>query len=199
MRTGYDDIAAIVLAAGFSRRFPESNKLLQSFQGKPLVAHSVDMISKMSFGRKLAVVQDGQEALAGVFHDAGFEVVVNMDAEKGMGTSISAAIRTLAADNNSQAAMICLGDMPFVTEGHLKNIVAAYDGSNQHDAVCTGGEGYQSPPALFSRRCFDQLAALEGDVGARHLFAQSTKPLVVEQTNGAQTDINTAEDFLTNR
>ena len=62
-----------------------------------------------------------------------------------------------------------LGDMPFVTEAHLRALLAA-DG----DMAASALDGQAMPPALFSRTRAQALLGLEGDRGAGRLLADAT-------------------------
>ena len=55
-----DSIAAILLAAGSSRRMGKENKLLLSYRGYPIIQHQVNEIQKSSLADCIVVL--GHEA-----------------------------------------------------------------------------------------------------------------------------------------
>ena len=99
-----------MLAAGLSRRMGGPNKLLRSYQGKPLLAHALGAAEKIEFLDRIAVTgRDSAEteALAASF---GFQCVFNPRFIEGLGTSIAAGAGALSPDISG--VFIALGDMP---------------------------------------------------------------------------------------
>src|SRR3546814_2892271 len=59
-----ENISAILLAAGGSRRFGTSDKLLAPVAGAPLALHAAARIMELAPGRRIAVCPDGDGPLA---------------------------------------------------------------------------------------------------------------------------------------
>ena len=159
--------AAVVLAAGLSRRFG-SDKLLHPFEGKPLAGHIADTLAALPLAHRLAVCPAGNPHRAELFAARGFEVLLNPEPARGMGASLALAARR-AADLSATAMLVCLADMPAVTAAHLVRLMAA-----EGDAVATETAGIATPPALFRRALFPALSALTGGRGARDLLSGAT-------------------------
>jgi len=170
-------VAAIVLAAGQSRRMGTVNKLLAEIDGLAMVARVVDA-ALASHADPVAVVT-GHEAdrvravLAGrplVFAD-------NRDFAAGLSTSLKVGLAALP--DEVTAALVCLGDMPALKAGQLDRLIAAYD-PVEGRAICVPTHlGKRGNPVLWDRRFFAEMAGLSGDVGARHLIGANAE-LVVE-------------------
>jgi molybdenum cofactor cytidylyltransferase len=161
-------VAAVVLAAGQSRRMGGPNKLLEEVGGKPLVRRAVEQ-ALASAARPVVVVtghqRDGVEAaLAGL----PVQLVHNPDFADGLSTSLKAGIAALPAE--SDAAIVCLADMPQVDATLLDRMAAAFDPARGALIVVPTFEGKRGNPVLWARRFFPELSALQGDVGARHLI-----------------------------
>jgi molybdenum cofactor cytidylyltransferase len=161
-------VAAVVLAAGQSRRMGGPNKLLEEVGGKPLVRRAVEQ-ALASAARPVVVVtghqRDGVEAaLAGL----PVQLVHNPDFADGLSTSLKAGIAALPAE--SDAAVVCLADMPQVDATLLDRMAAAFDPARGALIVVPTFEGKRGNPVLWARRFFPELSALQGDVGARHLI-----------------------------
>lgn len=165
------NIAAILLAAGTSQRFGAGDKLLVPLAGEPLALHAARQIAELAPGRRIAVCHDANGALARLLASHGFEIVVNSHPEHGLSRSLSCGIAE-AAMGPDKAALVCLADMPFVSTGHLRNLVARFDPSGAPVVASTNGEAAM-PPALFARALFDRLRAAEGDRGGRALLADA--------------------------
>jgi molybdenum cofactor cytidylyltransferase len=87
---------------------------------------------------------------------------------EGMGTSLAAGVAALPDD--AQAVLVLLGDEPDVSHDIVRRLVESYLSSKAAITVPMYG-GQVGPPTLFSRELFADLAALQGDVGGRQLFA----------------------------
>ncbi|MBN8919788.1 MAG: molybdopterin-binding/glycosyltransferase family 2 protein [Rhizobiales bacterium] len=162
------NVAAVVLAAGQSRRMGGPNKLLETVGGKPLVRRAAEQ-ALASRAKPVVVVTGHQrerveEALAGLpvrfVHNPGYA--------DGLSTSVKAGIAALPKE--ADAAIVCLGDMPHVDTALIDRIVEGYDPSRGALIVVPTFEGKRGNPVLWSRRFFRELGELQGDVGARHLI-----------------------------
>lgn len=157
-----DRVAAILLAAGGSSRFGPADKLHAALDGRPLVTHAAATIAALGFGTAIAVCARETAPLL-----AGFDIVINDAPERGQSHSIRLGVaRALARDVD--AVLIALGDMPFVTAGHLRGLLAA-----KGAIVASSLAGLTMPPALFSRDAAVGLLALYGDTGARALLGNA--------------------------
>ena len=160
--------AAVVLAAGRSQRMTDRNKLLTPLAGKPIVVRVVEA-ALASRARPVVVVTGHQDAniraaLEG--HDVRF--VHNPDFATGMASSLRTGVSALGGEVDG--ALICLGDMPLVGPSHLDALIDAFDPASDETICVPTWQRRRGNPVLWSRRHFDELAALSGDVGARGLL-----------------------------
>lgn len=160
-------IAAILLAAGRSERFGESDKLLAMLDGEPLALHAARSILELAPGRRIAVCRSADGPLAIQLAAMGFDIIVNARPETGISHSLA---RGIAAAGLAEAALICLADMPFVTAAHLRALLARFD-AETHPVVASSHGPASMPPALFARSLFAELQAGKGDRGGRALLA----------------------------
>jgi len=96
-------------------------------------------------------------------------LVHNQDFALGLSTSLKAGIAAVPAE--ADGAIVCLGDMPQVDASLIDKLIAAFDPERGALVVVPSIEGKRGNPVVWSRRFFSDLAALEGDIGARHLIA----------------------------
>jgi len=165
------NVAAILLAAGTSQRFGAEDKLLAPLTGEPLALHAARRIAELEPGRRIAVCPDDHGMLARKLAAEGFEIVVNPHPERGLSQSLSCGIAA-AALGPEVAALICLADMPFVSTGHLHNLLMRFDPSTAPVVASSNGDAAM-PPALFSRALFETLRSGEGDRGGKALLADA--------------------------
>ena len=182
----------IMLAAGLSRRMGGPNKLLRSYQGKPLLAHALGAAEKIEFLDRIAVTgRDSAEtnALAASF---GFQCVFNPRFTEGLGTSIAAGAGALSPDISG--VFIALGDMPGLGPEIYRVLAAKF---TQGSIIVPLHRGTRGHPVLFCASYVLELSALSGDEGARSLLRRhALRVAEVEIANpGAVRDVDTREDF----
>ena len=163
-------VSAVVMAAGRSTRMGAINKLLVSLDGRVMVRAVVDALAGSSVGAVVVVTgyesDRVQEALAGS------DVRLVRNPEYGQGLSGSLRVGLAALPESAEGAVICLGDMPLVTSQHVDRLVAAFDPAEGREICVPVFEGKRGNPVLFARRFFDEMMAVRGDVGARHLIGE---------------------------
>lgn len=169
------NIAAVILAAGQSRRMGKANKLLEPVNGKPMMLHAVD--AAMDAGADPVIVVTGHEPerIETAVRDRAVAIVHNPDYANGLSTSLRAALGTLGDD--VEGVVVCLGDMPGVTTGHIERLIAGFDPENGRSIIVPTVNGKRGNPVLWHRRYFDQMAHISGDVGARHLIGENEDAL----------------------
>jgi molybdenum cofactor cytidylyltransferase len=165
-------IAAIVLAAGRSSRFAPDNKLLATLpDGRALVAMTVDH-ALASRADEVLVVTGHQAALVqAALAGRSVRFVESQRFGAGMAESLKAGIAALPEDVG--AALICLGDMPLVDAAALDRLIASYDPDEGRAIVVPTHRGRRGNPVLWDRRFFPEIAALDGDAGARQILARN--------------------------
>ncbi|MDA0785294.1 MAG: molybdopterin-binding/glycosyltransferase family 2 protein [Proteobacteria bacterium] len=168
--------AAIILAAGQSRRMGAVNKLLIKVDGKPMMRHAVDAAREAGADPVIVVTghqPDDVQAAAG--DQATF--VHNGAFDEGLSTSLRVGLSAVPA--SCDGALIALGDMPKVGAEHLRRLVAAHDPDKGHLICVPTRDGKRGNPVFWDRRFFEDMASLGGDVGAKHLIGDY-EDLVVE-------------------
>lgn len=164
-------IAAIVLAAGRSRRMAPHNKLLVADRtGKPMIARVVDNV--LSSKARPVLVVTGHQAEQ-VQHALGGRPVRYVHAEdyaEGLSASLKAGIAEVPQD--CAAAVVCLGDMPLVTGRMIDRLLSAYDPDEGRLIVLPTFRGKQGNPMLWDRRFFTEILEISGDSGARFLLGK---------------------------
>ncbi len=192
-------IAALVLAAGKSSRMGAANKLLAEVEGKPMVARVVDA-ALASDARPVIVVtghqqQDVRAALAG----REVQFVHNPDYADGLSTSLRAGLAALPA--NTDAALVCLGDMPDVSAAHIGRLAAAFDPEEGRTICVPTFAGKQGNPVLWGADWFAEMQNLKGDVGAKHLIGEHADAVceVPMPDEATLRDIDTPEEMALRR
>jgi len=167
---GAPRIAALVLAAGQSRRMGPRNKLLASVDGAPMVVRAVEAAMAGVNAGVYVVTGHEHQQVADALAGCDVHVVHNPRYAEGLSTSLARGLAALAEDVDG--VLVCLGDMPRVTTAHIKSLVEAFD-PLEGRAICVPmWEGRRGHPVLWARRFFAEMGDIKGDVGARHLLGE---------------------------
>ncbi len=191
-------IAAVVMAAGRSRRMAPHNKLLVTDKaGKPMIARVVDNV--LSSNARPIMVVTGHQAEQ-VEHALGgrpVRVVHATDYAEGLSASLKAGIAAVPPD--CAAAIVCLGDMPLVTGRMIDRLIAMYNPEAGRSIVLPTFRGKQGNPMLWDRRFFPEILQITGDSGARFLIGKHADAVVeVEMADDAVLrDFDTTESLST--
>jgi molybdenum cofactor cytidylyltransferase len=183
-------VAAVLLAAGQSRRFGAADKLLADLDGEPLVTRAARRIVELGPGRRIAVCGSADDVPAKLLTAQGFDIVPNPYPERGLSHSLALGIAEAAA-GPEQAALVCLADMPFVRLAHLEALLARFD-AGHIPVVASARAGIAMPPALFARALFDRLREMKGDRGAREMLASAQ---IVEAPAAELADVDLPDDL----
>ncbi|GAA0535842.1 CTP:molybdopterin cytidylyltransferase MocA [Rhizomicrobium palustre] len=160
-------IAAIVLAAGLSRRFG-ANKLLQEFRGKPLIRHVVESAQASTAGTVVVVTGAESHAVKAVLADTKVELVDNIDFSTGLSSSLIQGLKSVPPD--CAGALILLGDMPLVSAEIIDQLIEMFSPTSSRAIGVPLSQGRQGNPVLWGRQFFPELLALSGDRGAKALI-----------------------------
>ena len=182
-------VAAVVLAGGRSRRAGAANKLLAPIAGKAVLRHVVDALAASRVERILAVTGHDAAAAGRALAGSGAAIVHNPGWREGLASSLRTGLAALARD--TEAALLCLGDMPAVQPATIDRILAAGTTGAVVVPTCRRRRGN---PVLWPRRLFPAMMRLTGDCGAWRLIVEGGHPVVYVETgdDGVLMDIDTA-------
>lgn len=183
----------LVLAAGLSRRFGDSDKLMATLNGKPLIAHLLDnlLASGVPADEITVCVNTEATALRQWLTTRNLAVTVCPHASLGMGSTLADAI---AAHPSSSGWLICLADMPHIqptTFAHLR------EQAPLHALLAPTWRGRRGHPVYFARCWYDELRQLTGDTGAKPLLERNLGQLALLSVEdpGITLDIDTPSDL----
>lgn len=160
-------VAALVLAAGSSRRMAGSNKLLQPVGGVPMVRRAANAALASRCAGVVVVTGFAADAVRQSLAGLDLEFAHNAAHESGMASSLRAGLQALPADTD--AVVVVLGDMPCIDAGHIDRLVAAFD-PQRGNIVVPMMQGRRGNPILWPREFFAEMQQVQGDIGARELL-----------------------------
>lgn len=191
-------IAAVVLAAGRSRRMAPHNKLLVTDRsGKTMIARVVDNVLSSNARPILVVTGHQAEQVEHVLGGRPVRYVHAPDYAEGLAASLKAGIAAVPAD--CAAALVCLGDMPLVNGRMIDRLLSTYDPQEGRLIVLPTYRGKQGNPMVWDRRFFPEILGIAGDSGARFLVGRHAESVAeVEMADDAVLrDFDTTESLAT--
>lgn len=186
--------AAIILAAGFGSRMGR-DKMRLDWNGRPLPAWPVLAAIEAGLDPVIVVLAPGHDDLARALTSLGARIAINFAPEGGMGGSLRCGIEALTGE--SEAVAVLLGDMPLVSSGLLRRLVAELAPARGITITAPVRAGRRGNPVVFHHSHLRDLAAIEGDVGARGLLERHSAALGLIETEeaGVHADLDTPADF----
>ena len=189
------DIAAVVLAAGASRRFGEANKLLADLGGRTLLERVVDAVSAAGVTDVVVVTGWDSAAVEAALRGQRVRVVHNVRWDEGMGGSIATGIE--AVGPTASGAFIVPADLPLLTPQAIASLIAAFraaDGNRIVFPITAAGE--QRNPVLWPRTHFGALLSLPLEKGAKALLQLiAAQCLSVPVDDALLSDVDTSADL----
>ena len=169
------------------------NKLLAEIGGKSIVRRSVEAALASRASRVLVVTGHDDASVRGALRGLDVVTVHNPDYAEGLSTSLRKGIANVPAE--MAAALIVLGDMPFVTPQLIDALSAAQEENPDALIVVPVYGGKRGKPVLWHRSLFAELQGIEGDKGARDLFSRYGRNLAELPTSDEAVliDIDTSE------
>jgi molybdenum cofactor cytidylyltransferase len=184
------NIVGVLLAAGRGERFG-GHKLLAPWRDGTAVAvaaaqHLIDALPD-----SVAVLRPGDEILASLLAAEGLRIVVNPNADGGMGTSLARGVAAAEADG----WVIALADMPAIRPATIQAVAEALAGGAVLAAPAYHGQ--RGHPIGFARRFRAALTALDGDQGGRDILEQHADELRLIEVDdaGVLVDIDRVADI----
>jgi molybdenum cofactor cytidylyltransferase len=200
-------VAAVLLAAGASRRLGRPKQLLD-WHGEPLVRRVARQLVASRAASHWAVLGHRAAEVGAALDGLSLRQVLNPRWESGQASSVHAAIDALTGrraaerERRVDAALFVPCDQPFLSAAVLDRLIDAFATTAAGIVVpCYPAAGHprgrRGAPVLFAARLFDALRGLQGDAGGRQLFDARASELVDVPIDDprAGLDVDTDEDL----
>jgi molybdenum cofactor cytidylyltransferase len=191
-------IWAVVLAAGESRRMG-TQKLLLPFGGTTVVGAAVSAALASRIDRVMVILGADRAAVSAEIERAGgsagpVEFVVNLEYELGMLSSVQAGFRALAED--AEAAVVMLGDQPFITAAAINSLITAHRENGKGIVIPVFG-GRRGHPVLVDLKYRREVLGLDPAEGLRQLMRAHPDDIREVEAGDANIlhDLDTPEDY----
>ncbi|MGJ8724066.1 MAG: nucleotidyltransferase family protein [Roseibacillus sp.] len=155
-------IAAVILAAGSSRRFGQPKALLE-WQGETLLQRTCRIALESGHSPILVVTQPNSDVEIPDYAQA----LRNPKHHEGMGTSLALAAEFLKS-TDTDAFTILFPDQPAITADNLLQLQSQLSPPQTTIVLSDSGQ-FLGPPSVFARDHFSALSELTGDQGGKNL------------------------------
>lgn len=185
-------IAAVLLAAGSSKRMRGRDKLLRKIGDVPLLRRSaLTAINSWCWETVLVLDVGGTEKFRCV-SDLPLRVVFAAKSKTGLSMSLRSGIAAISQPVDG--ALILLADMPEIEFFDINALVSSF---SYGKIVAAGSDGEIGNPVVLPQVMFADLADLIGDNGAKQLIRAHSNKLVVVNLLGtrAKLDLDTPEEW----
>jgi molybdenum cofactor cytidylyltransferase len=175
--------AGIILAGGSSTRFGRPKQLLK-LKGKYLLEYVLNAALESELNHVVLVLghdhQNILQALGACTIHERLQVVINHRYLEGQSRSLQAGL--LKIRQTFPSVMFLLGDQPLLDSNTIDHMLDRfrYSGKDICVPVCKGKRGN---PTIFNRVLYDQLLAIEGDVGARNIIRANPERVLYLEVN----------------
>jgi CTP:molybdopterin cytidylyltransferase MocA len=188
-------VAAIILAAGASRRLGQPKQLLMH-GGETMIGRAIRLTNESGATPVIAVLGAHYELIREAVPLSLALPVINSLWEQGIATSIHAGVVVLDDKAPQTPGALILGcDQPRLTVGHLRALLEAFGAQVAPAIVASAYAGVLGIPAVFPREVFAELHALRDDKGALSLLMRPPCPLVALPFPGGEIDIDLPADL----
>jgi len=135
------------------------------------------------------------ELLKGELSGIPAEIAINLNWERGIGSSIRCGIQHLVDRALPlEAVLISLCDQPLVSDAAFRRLITAHRLSGRSVTVSTFGDTL-GPPVVVGAEHFPSLLSLPDGIGAKHLWESSSTQVERVSCPESDVDVDTPEDY----
>lgn len=187
-------ISAIILAAGKSSRMGQPKMLLPWGDGTVL-SHVVSVFKNAGVDDIVVVTGETNEYVAGSLENLNTRTVFNIEHSTGeMLSSIHCGIRAMG--NETDAALIGLGDQPQVQDGSVRKICELFSRS-ESNIVVPSYQMRRGHPWLVGRPLWEDLLSFKHPKTPRDFLQAHAHEIIYAELNDPNilADIDTPEEY----
>ncbi|MCH2164494.1 MAG: nucleotidyltransferase family protein [Marinovum sp.] len=148
------EMAAILLAAGLSRRMGPTNKLLLEISGKPMVRHVAETYLSAIDGPLTVVTGFEADRVGAALWGLDLHLVHNDVFIRGQPSSVSAG---LVAAPEAELLLIGLADQPLLTASNLRSLMACHKNADPRRITIPMRGDRRGNPIVIPRLLRDRL------------------------------------------
>lgn len=187
-------IVGAILAAGMSSRMGR-NKLLLPYRKHTVIEEVLVQLLKSDLDGIIVVTGFQREQLEQLIQKNDkdhVKIVYNENFRLGRAESIKCAVRDVS--DLADAILFMVGDKPTVSAELIGRAIAEYKKKSPEILYVKTSAG-RGHPIIFSKRLFEELLKLNGDMVGDEMIANYKNDVVELEDSDVQADIDTIEDY----
>ncbi len=193
--TDRSGVAAILLAAGQSRRMGAANKLLMDIDGEPMVRRAARALLG-SRAREIVVVLGHQSAdVAVALSGLALRLVDNPSHAEGQMTSVRRGLDALP--DRYAGIVVALADQPGLTPADIDVLIDAFEAGDGRRIIVPVSDGRRGNPIVLSAENRAEMDNHGVNFGCRNLIARNPDLVqaVAVENDRYFNDIDTPDDY----
>ena len=160
--------AALVLAAGSSRRLGEPKQLID-WGGRPLLQAVLDSVNAWPVDEVWVVLGDHADTILETVDFGSASVVINEAFADGLASSLCVGLDAMLQAGTADRCVVALGDQPGIDSTVVASLLEAHRTSGRMAAVPKYRYTW-SNPVVLDRALWNRVMSIEGDTGAQQLL-----------------------------
>ncbi len=188
-------IAAVLLAAGESRRMGACNKLALQVDGIPLVRRTARVLLDSKVCEVVAVLGHEAERVRGLLTGLPLRVVINEEYAEGQMNSVHCGLAAL--DDVYDGVMIALSDQPLIEAEDIDRIVAGFAQCERGSVLVPVHAGQRGNPIVLPWEHRERILAGERNLGCKRLIERNPELVTTLEFEHARVtvDLDTTADY----
>ena len=188
-----DEIWAIVLAAGESRRMG-SPKMILPFKGSTILGNVIRNITGSRVDNIIVVLGAEKQKIIQLLKKTSVYFCINDNYKEGMLSSVICGVRNLPPD--LRAVLVFPGDQPLIAPETINLLIEVYRSSGKGILipVCEKQRGH---PVLLDKKYLNEISGLDHSEGLRSIFSKYPEDVIEVETSdsGILKDIDTYSEY----
>jgi molybdenum cofactor cytidylyltransferase len=164
-------------------------KLLLPFRDGTVVGSLIQALREGGISEIVLVIAPGDEVLRSWGEEAGVQIVVNPDPERGM---LSTILEGIAVADEKETLVVCPADLPALLPSTVRTVLA-----QQSPLAVPSYQGRRGHPLVISPELIPEIRTLHLNVGLRELLDRHPDSLRVVEVDdpGCIRDVDTPEEY----
>ena len=194
-------IGALVLAAGFSKRFGRDKRAESVHEDEPMLLLTIKNLA-LHFEEIIVVLRGNDQIIADLvvnrFQASRIIIHHAKNSIEGIGTSLGSTI-PIVTERKWESAFIFLGDMPYIKQETISKLKTEAL-TNPFNIIVPKFGTKIGHPVCFPNRFYKEIGSLSGDVGAKKIIDSNLERVMFVETNdrGVNLDVDTPIDIFDN-
>lgn len=171
-------------------------QLIRGADGVSLIQKISELVMSLNCKQKLMVLGSHHKNIQSEIKEIGIPIIINHEWQRGISSSILAAVDALTKKEDLEGLMFLVCDQPYLNKKMLENLLTKFQNTSRF-IVASRYRDVIGTPAIFHKSLFPELLKLTGDKGAGKIINENSgKVALVDFENGIF-DIDTPEDLNT--